>query len=112
MTGPGEGPTGTGTAREFAYAVPAGLVIFLHAIVALVAVGGIITGISTLESGSSTSLYRLLIPLLGLITAVAAVALSVALWSRRGWWILLVPLCTVPCMVIAAFTYVAVSWSF
>lgn len=112
MTGPGEEPTGTETAREFAYAVPAGLVIFLHAIVALVAVGGIITGISTLESGSSTSLYRLLIPLLGLITAVAAVALSVALWSRRSWWVLLVPVCTVPCMVIAAFTYTAVSWSY
>ena len=109
MTGPREG---TETAREFAYAVPAGVVIFLHAIVALLAVGGIITGISALESGSSASLYRLLIPLLGLITAVAAVALSIALWSRRSWWILLVPFCTVPCMVIAALTYMAVSWSF
>jgi len=112
MADPGEEPTGSETAREFAYAVPAGLVIFLHAIVALVAVGGIISGISTLESGSSTSLYRLWIPLLALITAVAAVALSVALWSRGSWWILSVPLCTVPCMVIAAFTYMAVSWSF
>jgi hypothetical protein len=112
MADPGEEPTGSETAREFAYAVPAGLVIFLHAIVALVAVGGIISGISTLESGSSTSLYRLLIPLLALITAVAAVAFSVALWSRGSWWILLVPLCTVPCMVIAAFTYMAVSWNF
>jgi len=100
--------SGRKTAREFAYAVPAGLVIFVHALLALVALLGVIAG---LES-TSTSLYRLLIPLAALVVAVAATALSVALWSRRSWWIVLVPACTLPGMLIVAFTYMAVSWSY
>ena len=85
--------SGRETAREFVYAVPAGLVIFVHALLALVALLGVIEGIAGLES-TSTSLYRLLIPLAALVAAIAATALSAALWARRSWWILLVPACT------------------
>jgi hypothetical protein len=110
-TGESEPLSGRETVRELVYAVPAGSVIFVHVIVALVALGGVVMGVTGLES-TSTSLYRLLIPLAVLVAAVAATALSAALWSRRSWWIIVVPACTVPCMLIAGFAYMAVSWSY
>ena len=104
------GWSGRDTAREFVYAVPAALVMFVHALVALIAIGGVIIGVDGLE-GTSTALYRLLIPLAALLAASAAIALSAALWSRSSWWILAVPACTLPGLVIAGFTYMAISWS-
>lgn len=99
------------TILEFTYAVPAGLVIFVHVMASLAALAGVLSGVTTLESTSS-SLYRLLIPSAVLVTGIAATALSAVLWSRRSWWIVLVPACTVPCMLIAGFAYMAVSWSY
>ena len=110
-TGDETGWSARDTAREFVYAVPAALVRFVHALIALVGLGGVIIGVDGLE-GTSTSLYRLLIPLAGLLVAVAATALSAALWSRSSWWILAVPACTLPGLVIAGFAYMAISWSY
>lgn len=87
------------------------LVIFVHALIALVAFGGVIIGVDGLK-GTSSSLNRLLIPLAALVVAVAATTLSAALWSRSSWWILAVPACTLPGLVIAGFAYMAISWSF
>ena len=42
-TGDETGWSAGDTAREFVYAVPAGLVIFVHALIALVAHGGIVS---------------------------------------------------------------------
>ena len=110
-TGDETGWSARDTAREFAYAVPAALVIFVHALIVLVAFGGVIIGVDGLE-GTSTSMYRLLIPLAALVVAVAATALSAALWSRSSWWILAVPASTLPGLVIAGFAYMAISWSY
>lgn len=57
-TGDETGWSAGDTARECVFAVPAGLVIFVHALIALVALGGVIIGVDGLE-GTSTSLYRL-----------------------------------------------------
>ena len=110
-TGGETGSSARDSARAFVYAVPAGFVIFVHALVALVALGGVIIGVDGV-GGTSTSLYRLLIPLAGLVAAVAATALSVVLWSRSSWWILAVPACTLPALVIASFAYMAISWNY
>jgi hypothetical protein len=110
-TGDETGWSDRDTAREFVYAVPAALVIFVHALVALVALGGVIMGVDRLES-TSTSLYRLLIPLAALVVGVAATALSAALWSRSSWWIVAVPACTLPGLVVAGFAYMAISWGY
>lgn len=110
-TGDETGWSDRDTARELVYAVPAALVLFVHALIGLVALGGVIVGVDGLE-GTSTSLYRLLIPVAALLVAVAATALSAALWSRSSWWILVVPACTLPGLVIAGFAYMTISWSY
>jgi hypothetical protein len=100
-----------GPIGEFAYAVPAGLVIFLHLIVALAALLGVITGISRQGYALPTA-FSPLISLAVLITALAGTALSIHLWSRRSWWILAVPAVMLPGALIGGLAYAYLNWGY
>ena len=107
-----EEPASSGEAiHEFIYAVPAGVVIFLHIIVALGALGGVIAGIGR-QGYALPTLYSPLIALAVLMAAVAGAALSVHLWSRRSWWILVVPAVTLPGFLIGGLSYMYLNWGY
>jgi hypothetical protein len=99
------------TVRELAYAVPAGLVIFAHIVIALISLVGVIAGISR-QGYAIPTLWSPLISLAVLITAAGGTALSVNLWSRRSWWILVVPVVTLPGALIGGLSYLYLNWGY
>lgn len=99
------------TAREFVYALPAGLVIFVHLLAAFAGLAGVIIGVADPDSGVNAFL-SLLIPSGVLLAGVAGAALSAVFWARRSWWIFLVPACTLPGMLIGALLYAYRNWGY
>ncbi len=101
---------GLGVAGEFAYAIPAGLVIALHLLVAIISLTGVVNTLARWGSGPSGT--NLVLSLIGLVIAVAAVAIAAILWSRRSWLILLLPIVTVPLTFIGGMIYLSQNWAY
>jgi hypothetical protein len=106
-----EGPDTSEIAGEFAYAIPAGLVIALHLLLTLAALGGLVQALAVWSRGGFY-FQNVLITGGGAISAMASMGLCALLWLRRSWLILLVPLVTLPLAVAAGVIYVSLNWSY